>query len=79
MRTIIPITFHHEATALGSAFEFAWQSLKSMASPLAEPSRADQTKEELALRIIATAKAGERDVNRLKEDAVAFVQAKYNS
>jgi hypothetical protein len=77
MRTNIPITFHRETTTLGSAFEFAWQSLKVMESPLTEPSRADQTKQELARRIIATAEAGERDVDRLQEDAVAFVQAKY--
>jgi hypothetical protein len=50
-----------------------------VASALAVSSRAYQTKEALARRIIATAKTGERDVNRLKEDAVAFVQAKYGS
>jgi hypothetical protein len=79
MRAIIPIAFHRKTTNWARRLSWLGNLWKAVASALAVSSRADQTKEALARRIIATAKTGERDVNRLKEDAVAFVQAKYGS
>ena len=40
---------------------------------LASSGYAEATREALAMHIIDLAKRGERDVNRLRDDAVAFV------
>jgi len=60
--------------ALDLAFEMALALLAAEASPHVVPWRLDDTKEALASRIIATAKAGKRDANVLTEDAIAFLQ-----
>ena len=59
--------------ALGLAFEAAWQRLLVSGSALASSRYADATREALAMHIIDLAQRGERDVNRLRDDAVAFV------
>ena len=59
--------------ALGVAFETAWQKLLVSGSALASSRYADATREALAMHIIDLAQRGERSVNRLQDDAVAFV------
>jgi hypothetical protein len=59
--------------AMGLAFESAWQKLLVSGTHLAASRYADATREALAMHIIDLAKRGERDVNRLRDDAAAFV------
>jgi hypothetical protein len=59
--------------AMGLAFESAWQRLLTSGTHLASSTYAEPTREALVLHIIDLAKRGERDVNRLRDDAVAFV------
>ena len=61
--------------ALGLAFDTAWQRLLLSGSALASSGYADATREALAMHIIDLAKDGERDMNRLRDNAVAFVTA----
>ena len=60
---------------LASAFETAWDTVKQSGSPLAADDRAASTRELLAKRIIATAQKGERDRQRLVDDALAHLPA----
>jgi hypothetical protein len=59
--------------SLSLAFDTAWQKLLLSGSALASSGYADATREALAVHIIDLASAGERDVSRLREGAVAFV------
>ena len=61
------------ADTMRLAFNTAWQSLLVSRSDLVASFRAEATREALALRIIDMAKFGERDVIRLRDDAVAHV------
>jgi hypothetical protein len=56
---------------LASAFDVAWERVKSSGSPLAADEAAAATRESLARTIIAAAQAGERDKNRLVETALS--------
>jgi hypothetical protein len=58
---------------MGLAFETAWQKLLGSRSELAFSPDADRTREALAMHIIDLANRGERDANRLRDDAAAFV------
>ncbi len=58
---------------MGLAFDSAWEELLMSSPSLASSAYADATREALAIHIIAIAQRGERDVNRLRDDAVAFV------
>jgi hypothetical protein len=64
-----PIT----CNAMGLAFDNAWQKLMVSGTHLTSSGYADATREALAMHIIDLAKTGDRDVNRLRDDAVAFV------
>ena len=55
---------------LGRAFEAAWEKVKTSGSALAEESEAALTRELLAKRIIEMAKRGERNADRLVENAL---------
>jgi hypothetical protein len=55
---------------LGAAFEAAWEKLNTAGSALAEGSEAALTRELLAKRIIEMAKRGERNPDRLVENAL---------
>jgi predicted protein tyrosine phosphatase len=55
---------------LGAAFEAAWKKVKTAGTGLAEESEAALTRELLAKRIIEMAKRGERNPDRLVEDAL---------
>jgi hypothetical protein len=61
------------ASLLASAFEVAWETVKKSGSPLAENDNAPLTREIMAKRIIETAQTGERNPQRLVEDAIIFV------
>jgi hypothetical protein len=55
---------------LASAFDIAWQRVKDSGSPLASDEAAAMTRETMAKNIIAAARTGERDKNRLIESAL---------
>jgi hypothetical protein len=59
--------------AMGLAFDSAWQKLLVSGTHLASSAYADATREALAMHIIELAKRGERDADRLRDDAVVFV------
>jgi len=74
--SIIPFlsqaSFDPEMTdTLASAFDIAWQRIKTSGSPLAADEIASVTREALAKRIIAAAQTGERDKNRIVENALS--------
>jgi len=58
------------ADAMGTAFEEAWQAISI--SGVEIDGAADRVREALALRIITTAQAGERSVELLRDDAIAY-------
>jgi hypothetical protein len=63
--------FDSETTQLlGAAFEAAWEDVKTSGSALAEGAEAALTRELLAKRIIEIAKRGERNLDRLVENAL---------
>jgi hypothetical protein len=63
--------FDAETTQLlGSAFDAAWETVKSSNGPLLDERRVASMRELLAKFIIATAEQGERDPNRLIEKAL---------
>ena len=59
------------ATAMGDAFNAAWDSLTGAADYCG--GTAESAREVLAMRIIETAQAGERNVTRLRDDALAHL------
>lgn len=61
---------------LVSAFETAWDTVRRSSSPLAQGDRAASTREALAKRIIEMGKKGERDPQRLVDDALAHLGSK---
>jgi hypothetical protein len=79
MGTVHPFKEHQPfdpatCEAMGLAFNTAWQKLLVSGTHLASSIYAAATREALAMRIIDLAKRGERDVNRLRDDAVAHVK-----
>jgi hypothetical protein len=60
---------------LAAAFETAWDTVRKSGSPLAADDQAASTRERLAKRIVAMAQQGERDRQRLVDDALAHVAA----
>ena len=58
---------------LASAFDTAWEAVKKSGSPLAAEDQAAATREALARRIIEAGKKGERDMQRLVDDALAHL------
>ncbi|HET9904336.1 MAG TPA: hypothetical protein VFQ27_11620 [Xanthobacteraceae bacterium] len=63
------------AKMLGGAFEEAWALLESSGNPLTRPPHAEETREQLALHIINAARHGEREIARLRDSAVALIEA----
>jgi hypothetical protein len=61
---------------LSSAFDTAWDTIKKSDSPLAADGQAASTRELLAKRVIATGRKGERDKQRLVDDALAHLAAR---
>jgi hypothetical protein len=60
---------------MGVALDSAWYKLLVSGSALTAAWRAEHTREALALRIVASAQLGERDIDRLSDDALAHVQS----
>ena len=56
---------------LTAAFEDAWRTLEGNGSIGPD---ADTKRDQLARRIIASAQAGERDMAKIRDDAVAFMR-----
>ena len=78
MGTVLPFAEYKPfdpqiSDAMGLAFDTAWQKLLVSGSALASSGYADATREALAMHIIDLAQGGERNVARLRDDAVAFV------
>jgi hypothetical protein len=66
--------FDPETTSLlGAAFDKAWQTVQTSGSPLAAKKHAAATREILAKNILAAGHRGEREMNRLVEEALAFL------
>jgi hypothetical protein len=59
---------------MAAAFDAAWHKLRSTGDILAAEFRACQTREAMALRIVAAARLGERDVSRLCDAAIAHAR-----
>jgi hypothetical protein len=69
--TLADAAFDAEATQLlGSAFEAAWQAAKSSGNVHADAAQADSIRECLAKRVIEMGRRGERNHDRLVEDAL---------
>jgi hypothetical protein len=63
--------FDAEAThLLGSAFDAAWQAVRTSGSVLADETHAASTRRRLAKRVIEMGRRGERNHDRLVEDAL---------
>jgi hypothetical protein len=69
--TLADAAFDAEATQLlGLAFEAAWQAVKSSGNGLADEAQAASIRECLARRVIELGRRGERNHDRLVEDAL---------
>jgi hypothetical protein len=62
-----------DTRTLTQAFDEAWSKFKSSGHALAGDACAPSTRALLAKRIIETAQRGERSVDRLVEDGVAYL------
>jgi hypothetical protein len=58
---------------LASAFDTAWGTIKKSGSPLAGDDQAASTREVLAKRIVEMGQRGERDRQRLVDDALGHL------
>jgi hypothetical protein len=58
---------------LTDAFDRAWKAVEESGVGFASDSYKNATREVLALRIIEIAQLGERDPNRLPEDALLYL------
>jgi hypothetical protein len=63
----------NEVAVLAEALEQAWKTVQESGATLATSGHAEATRELLALRIIEIAQLGERDSNRLRDDALAYL------
>ena len=59
---------------MGVALDCAWYRLMVGGSALTASFRAEHTRHALAMRIADAARLGERDIERLRDDAVAYVE-----
>jgi hypothetical protein len=67
--------FDPEAThILTTAFDKAWDKFKSSGNALADDACAPSTRALLAKRLIEIAQSGERNIDRLVENGVAYLQ-----
>ena len=62
-----------EVKILTDAFDRAWKAVEESGVGFASDSYKNATREVLALRIIEIAQLGERDPNRLPEDALLYL------
>jgi hypothetical protein len=62
-----------EVRVLTGAFDQAWKTIETSGALFTTNGHAEATRDLLALRIIATAQLGERDVGRLRDDALEYL------
>ncbi|HTZ03309.1 MAG TPA: hypothetical protein VMC05_13325 [Xanthobacteraceae bacterium] len=62
---------------LVSVFESAWSKVEQSGSKLASPAYKRAAQEIIAKRIIEAAQRGERDPERLADDAVKYLEQSY--
>jgi hypothetical protein len=62
-----------EVKNLTDAFDQAWKTIEDSGVCFASDAYKNATRELLALRIIEIAQLGERDPNRLREDALLYL------
>ena len=58
---------------LSDAFDEAWTTVQRSGVSFGQDPQAEATRELLALRIIEMAQLGERDKNRLRDDAIQYL------
>jgi len=63
----------NEVRILVDAFDQAWKAVQDSGAPFASEGHMSATRERLALRIIEIAQLGERDPNRLRDDALLYL------
>jgi len=63
----------NEVRILVDAFDQAWKAVEESGAPFASEGQVSATRERLALRIIEIAQLGERDPNRLRDDALLYL------
>ena len=63
----------NEVRILVDAFDQAWKAVQDSGSSVAPGAHWEATRELLALRIIEIAQLGERDPNRLRDDALLYL------
>ena len=63
----------NEVRILVDAFEQAWKAVQASGAPFTPEGHMNATRERLALRIIEIAQVGERDPNRLRDDALLYL------
>ena len=63
----------NEVRVLVEAFEHAWKAVQDSGACIAPGAHSEATRELLALRIIEIAQLGERDPNRLRDDALLYL------
>ena len=63
----------NEVRILVEAFEQAWKAVEDSGAPFGSEDHVSATRERLALRIIEIAQLGERDLNRLRDDALLYL------
>ena len=62
-----------EVHTLAAAFDDAWKSVQERGATFSVNGHAEAVRELLALRIIVTARQGERDRVRLRDDALLYL------
>jgi hypothetical protein len=79
-RLLTSRAFDPETTSLlGAAVDRAWRTVQTSGSPLAAEKHAAATFEILAKKILAAGHRGERNINRLVEEALALIVSKDTS
>ena len=63
----------NQVRILVDAFDQAWKAVQDSGAPFASEGHMSATRERLALRIIEIAQLGERDPNRLRDDALLYL------
>jgi hypothetical protein len=62
----------NEVRTLVDAFERSWKAVQDSGAPVAA-NRSEAVRELLALRIVEIAQLGERDADRLRDDALLYL------
>jgi hypothetical protein len=63
----------NEVRILVDAFDQAWKAVQDSGAPFGSEGHVNATRERIGLRIIEIARLGERDPNRLRDDALLYL------